>query len=227
MLSTFQRYGFYLLLLPVFFVLHGCLQNYGFITPKEGIELGLVYLAYSLVVGFIGWLIFRNVGKACLTAFAVMGFYFFFGALHDFLKARVPHFFSSYSVVLSAYTLLLVLLVICLKKRNPNLRPLTAFLNVLFVVYLLIDMGSLVSKKLHPSANKLSVYSFAGNSTYPHCDSCNKPNIYFLLMDEYASSASLEQDYHYHNTTLDSFLQARHFSVQTHSRSNYNFTIFS
>jgi hypothetical protein len=46
-------------------------------------------------------------------------------------------------------------------------------------------------------------------------------------MDEYASSASLEQDYHYHNTTLDSFLQARHFSVQTHSRSNYNFTIFS
>jgi hypothetical protein len=45
-------------------------------------------------------------------------------------------------------------------------------------------------------------------------------------MDGYASSIALAQWYQYHND-LDSFLLQRKFSIQAHSRSNYNFTPFS
>jgi hypothetical protein len=46
------------------------------------------------------------------------------------------------------------------------------------------------------------------------------------LFDEYASSIALREEYGFHNT-LDTFLLEKNFSIQTHSKSNYNFTPFS
>jgi hypothetical protein len=52
------------------------------------------------------------------------------------------------------------------------------------------------------------------------------PDIYFLLFDEYASSASLKDRFDFDNP-LDSFLRAEGFRVQSASRGNYDFTPFS
>jgi hypothetical protein len=59
------------------------------------------------------------------------------------------------------------------------------------------------------------------------CDTCTFPDVYLLLMDEYASTASLKEWFRYDNSALDSFLRDRGFHIQQGSRSNYNFTSFS
>ena len=221
MLSKLQSYALYLILLPVFFVLHGYLENYGFISPGEGALLALVYTASTLVVAIICWLFFRNITRAALVAFMIMAGYFFFGALYDLLKAHAAPFFSKYLVLFSVFFILLIATIVYLKKTNRSFTRLTGFLNLLFLTFILVDAGSLVSKSVHTNQPVL-----ANNSTYQPCDSCNKPDIYFLLMDGYASTVALAQWYQYHND-LDSFLLQRKFSIQAHSRSNYNFTPFS
>lgn len=226
MLSKLKHYSLYLILLPVFFVLHGCLENYGFVGASNLAILGITYITGSLIVAALCWLYFHNLAKAALVAFFVMSFYFFFGALHDFLKVHVHHFFSSYSVLISAFIILLTILAVYLKKTSKSFKPFTAFLNILFLIYILFDTVRLVSMAMHPDTNNLSVYSFARENTLVNCATCAKPDIYFLLMDEYASSASLAQWYNYKND-LDSFLLQKKFSIQAHSRSNYNFTPFS
>ncbi len=226
MFSKLHSYAVYLILLPVFFVLHGYLENYGFISPGEGALLALVYTAGSLVVAVICWLFLRNIPKAALAAFLIMASYFFFGVLFDFLKAHAAPFFSKYIVLFSVFFILVIAVIVYLKKTNKSFKRLTVFLNLLLIFYILVDVGSLVSKNFRPNDPGLSVYSFAKNNTYQPCDSCNKPDIYFLLMDAYASTVALAQWYQFHNH-LDSFLLQRKFSIQAHSRSNYNFTPFS
>lgn len=226
MLSKLQQYSLYLVLLPVFFVLHGYLENYGFISPGELAVLAITYIVSTLILAVICWLFFRNIPKAALATFVIMAYYFFFGFLHDFLKKHAP-FFASYTILLSAFFILLIVFIIYLKKSNRSLKPLTVFLNVLFLIYVFVDAGNLISKAFRSNAeNRLSVYSFARENTYKPCDTCSRPDIYFLLMDAYASTVALAQWYNYHND-LDSFLLQKKFSIQANSRSNYNFTPFS
>lgn len=226
MFSKLRKYSFYPVLLTIFFVLHGYLENYGFISPCEGFLLAIIYTASTLVAGLAGWLFFRDITKAALIACVLMAIYFFFGAVHDFLKEHAGSFFSSYMVLLSAFSILLIVLIVYLKKSNRTFKQLTIFLNLLFIVYIVVDLSNLVSKTFRTADSGLSVYSFAKNNMYQPCDSCDKPDIYFLLMDSYASTVALAKWYQFHND-LDSFLLQKKFSVQANSRSNYNFTPFS
>jgi hypothetical protein len=226
MLSKLQSYALYLILLPVFFVLHGYLENYGFVSIGEAALLALVYTASTLVVAIICWLFVRNIPKAALVAFLIMALYFFFGALYDFLKAHAAPFFSKYTVLFSIFFIVVIAAIVYLQQTKRSFKRLTGFLNLLFIFYILVDAGSLVSKNFRTNDAGLSVYSFAQHNTYQPCGPCNKPDIYFLLMDGYASTVALAQWYHYHND-LDSFLLQKKFSIQAHSRSNYNFTPFS
>jgi hypothetical protein len=226
MLSKLRQYSLYLVLLPVFFVLHGYLENYGFISAGELVILSITYIASTLILATICWLFFRNIPKAALVTFVIMAWYFFFGVLKDFLQKHTP-FIASYTVLLGAFFVLLIGLIIFLKKTNRSFKPLTGFLNILFLIYILYDAGILISKAFGANDGKsLSVYSFAKENEYKPCDTCKKPDIYFILFDGYASSVALKKWYSFHND-LDSFLLQKKFSIQTNSRSNYNFTPFS
>jgi len=55
----------------------------------------------------------------------------------------------------------------------------------------------------------------------------NKPDIFFVVFDEYASSKSLREDFNFDNSGMDSLFEANKFFVSCDSRSNYNFTSFS
>jgi hypothetical protein len=217
----------YLVLLPVFFVLHGFLENFGFISVKDAALLCVSYVFLTIAINVFSWFFFRNWTKAAVITVIWMSFFFFFGALHEFLKEHAPvRFFSKYSFLLSSFFLVLIVIFIYLKKiKKPFLKS-TMYLNVLFLVYILVDISGIVIKAVNPHEKRLSVYGFARENQYSVCDTCARPDIYFLLMDEYSSSKALRETYKFENN-LDSFLLNEGFSIQENSRSNYNFTAFS
>ena len=55
----------------------------------------------------------------------------------------------------------------------------------------------------------------------------NKPDIFFVVFDEYASSKSLKEDFDFDNSEIDSLFEANGFFVSYDSKSNYNYTFFS
>lgn len=224
---TLKTKPLYLLLLPVFFVLHGFLENFGFVGTKDATVLCLSYIFLTVNIVFFSWLIFRNWTKASLMTTLWMSFFFFFGALHEFLRERSPvQFISQYRFLLPMIFVALIVTFVYLKKTKKPFYRTTYFLNSLFIIYIIIDGVGVVVKALGPGDRGLSVYSFAGENKYNVCDTCKKPDIYFLLMDEYTSTRGLKERFDFDND-IDTFLTAKGFSVQEDSRSNYNFTPFS
>src|ERR1700677_1934935 len=98
MKNSLQTIPFFVFLLPVFFVLHGYRENLGYIHPGEAVLLTGVYLIGSAVIFGLTFLLYRNRAKAALAAGFLLAFYFFFGAIQDFLKAYL-HPLSRYVII--------------------------------------------------------------------------------------------------------------------------------
>ena len=226
MVKTFQKQPFYLLLIPVFFVLHGFVENFGFIGLGDVLILAATYIAAAIITYEIFFLIFKNRVKAALTASLIIGLYLFFGAIQDFVKVHIP-WLNKYSLLLLIFVIIVISSFVYLKRTKNKFPRLNLFLNSLLLIYIIIDIGTLFYKSSNIPKNKLSAYSFAKENNYMNCTDCLKPDIYFLLFDEYASSVSLKNHFNFDNSALDTFLLQQQFHIQTKSTSNYNFTPFS
>jgi hypothetical protein len=222
-----RSFPFYIAILPVFFVLHGYIQHFGFISASDAGSLAIRYIAFTGVVFLCSWLVFKNYNKAGIITLAWVGVYLFFGAMHDFLREHSPFkFLYRYRFIFPFLLFCFVSLFIFLKKSNKDFVRLTVFLNILFCIYLLTDVVEVIWKDRNRPLNKISNYGFAKSNSLIFPDSVPRRDIFFLLFDEYASTASLKERFNYSND-IDSFLMSRGFSVQENSISNYNYTPFS
>jgi len=212
----------FFILLPLFFVFNGFTNNYNAIPIKDALVLFLTYSAVSLFFFAIGWLIYREPFKAAILSLAIMSFHFFFGAIQDLLKnAFGDILITRYIFLLPFFLVVFVLLAWLLKKRKTKPVRFGFYMNILLCIFILIDVALLIQKisQRHPGQT-FSEYAIK-------CNSCVKPDIYFLVFDEYSSSTTLKEALNYDNGDLDSFLVDKGFKLLPYSRSNYNFTEFS
>src|SRR5206468_766193 len=78
------------------------------------------------------------------AAFLVLAINFFFGAIQDLLKKNFDgSFISKYSFLLPLIFILILAGLILIKKRKWPLLRLTLYLNILFILLLIIDSISL------------------------------------------------------------------------------------
>ena len=226
MILLLKKYPLYVLLLPVFFVWHAYAEYYKYLNVSDPLRLTFRYIGFSLGVFAISWIFFRNIRKAGLMTGIWMGLYLFFGAIHDFLKSNSPfEFVHRYRYLGPFIALSLLIVFIYLKKTKHSLFRITLFMNVLFSIYILVDVFVILSKAF-TTEKKNSRYTFTVPQYSDAPGKLNRPDIYFLLFDEYASSVALKQQYGFEND-IDSFFESEGFRVQPFSFSNYNYTPFS
>jgi hypothetical protein len=214
----FQEY--FLLLLPIFFVFHGYTQNYPLIKAKDVFLLLLTYIIVFGAFSILFFFIFRSWKKAAAFVMMVMCFHFFFGNLHGSLKA-ISHdaFFSKYVFILPFSFILFAGIIIYFKKTKKQFNRLTQYSNILFSVLIAIDVLQFsirVTKDLKPSR--------VNGGAFSDCKRCNKPDIYFIIADEYAGRQELSSIFHFDNSPFESALRQRGFFVNDSSESNYNYT---
>lgn len=224
LLHTIKTKPVFLYLVSVFFVLHGFTENYDFIVIKDALLLTAIYIGASLLLMALSWLIYRDLVKASLFAFLLMVVHFFFGFLQDELKSLFPgRIWSRYSFILPALAVLLLIAAIVLKrKKRPPYRT-TFYLNTLFLVLILADTGWLVSKIINQK--KSNADSLPAGLTA--CPQCTRPDIWFILADEYAGNTELRDIFHFDDSVFNQQLQSRNFHIVPESYSNYNYTPFS
>jgi hypothetical protein len=210
----------YLLLLPVFFVLHGFTYNYDFVPVKDALLLILVYSSAAILITGLAWLFYRNVLKAALASFILLGFHLFFGYGRSILHMGFPDsFLSEYPFILTASVVLLAAIIIGIKRIKKPLYRITSFLNMLLLLLLLIDMAWLFTTIKRPTSVTIQGLT--------NCDSCKKPDVYFIILDEYTGNAALKDKFNFDNTAFTNELAKRGFYVAGHSTSNYNSTPYS
>lgn len=224
MKNNLQTIPFFVLLIPIFFVLHGYRENLGYIHPGEAILLAGVYLIGSAVVFSLTFLLYRNIAKAALAAGFLLAFYFFFGAIQDFLKAYL-HPLSRYAIVVPAFCIAAIAWIFFLRRTRRSFTQWLFYLNCLFLIYLLVDTAEIALA----SPDSLGSHRItASNSTLTYAPyNGPKPDIYFLIFDAYTSSLALKEQYQYDNGDFDRFLTGKGFHIQYASRSNYKYTILS
>lgn len=213
------------LLLPLFFVIHGWKENYYYVHFRDISILAAIFMLAAVIIFLISLLFFRNKIKAGIYTFILLAIYFFFGAVQDFLKDHsLTKEISRYKIILPLIFLLLIVSFIWLKKTKVPLQKMNSFLSVLMVIFIIVDIITIVALPAEKK-ERIKVANFPKSGE--DCKDCNKPDIYFLLFDEYASSTALKQFWNYNNSGFDSALTARNFHIIRESQSNYNFTPFS
>lgn len=213
---------YFLVLLPLFFVLHGYTENFPLISSKSALLLfGLYSISFLLFASLI-YLLNRNRRKAAIFTFWVMCSFFFFGSFHDLLKKLFTESF------ITKYTFLLPLLLVTyfvvyylIKRSNYTFRKLAGYLNILLLLLILLDLVQLFLPRKHENTTA------GAQKNFTSCDTCAKPDIYFIVADEYIGNKTLKEQFGFDNGPFEGELRKRGFHIVVNSRSNYNYTPYS
>lgn len=224
-----MRKMFLLFLLPAFFLLHGYNETIGIIPFSDIISLFLWYLLVTFLIICLNLFIFRLNHKAFIFSFYLLSLFFFFGAMHDMMKQVLPPPASSYFVVIPLLFFTSIGLFWWLKRSKQFFLKLQKFIVALLLVFLgmeiLVTVYYLQTHKSRENDLAGTPPLIAGDDR--EVSGKKGPDIYFIVMDGYASSANLKEVFDYSNAELDSVLTGHNFFISRLSGSNYNLTPFS
>lgn len=215
---------YYLLLLPIYFVLHGFTQYYPLVLPGQAALLLLKYIPAILILTALFFLFFRMWRTAIMFSFFVSFLYIFFGAIHDWMKTWLDNtFLVKYIFILPAGTIIFILLAFYLRKNKPVFFKLSFYFNILLIILIAADIVLLASK-INKDASEVEVVN---TSSLLPCKTCDKPDIYLIIADEYAGKKQLEDVFSFDNSEFENQLRERGFYVIDSSISNYSHTSYS
>jgi Sulfatase len=214
----------FILFFPIFFVFHGFTVYYDSVPVGEVLWLTLQYIGISILIAGLLWLLYRDIIKASIATVLIMAFHFFFGNFLDFLKVHFPQNILRYRYIFPFCIFIFLLLFIWLKRRKKSLFMITFYLNILMAILIIVDAGWLITKI--PSAKEKKIFRPEAEG-FTICDTCRKPDIFFIIPDQYAGYTSLKDVFNFDNADFENELRSRGFYIATKSISNYNFTPFS
>jgi hypothetical protein len=212
----------FLFLLVVFFILHGTVENFGFIYPAELFRVGLTILISVLFFYAVTKLLVKQPVHAALICFFISSWILFFGAIFEWVKSI--HFLKwlhSYSVFIPFMLCVFILFILFIRKKTALQNKLCFYLNVLLLIYCLYDSGTLVLKAIQTKPP-----SFSTAVNFDTAVVKAKPNVYFLLFDEYPGYKGLKDSFAFANDDLYLYLEKKNFKFLP-VFSNYNMTFYS
>lgn len=214
----FIRSLFFVWLLPVFFILHGLAQHLFYIPINDAFFLLIKYWFIELLLIGIFFLLLKDWTKSLLSAFLSLFLFSFFGAIEDLFKSIFGHsFLSRYIFLIPFIAGLWISGIYFIWKRVPG-RKLIFYLNSCFVILITIEAITVFYNWIwrRPITEPVA-----------YCKSCNKPDVYLIVFDEYAGNEELKNVFGYDNSPFLDSLRSRNFKVIDSSISNYDKTPFS
>ena len=195
-MKSLRSFPIFLILLPLFFCLHGTAENFGSLTFKEVTITGISVLLTTLFFFGLCFLFTRKMLLAALITFFISCWFFFFGAIHDLIRsiaALRPLY--SYSVLLPLLLVVTAAWIIYLRRKDRNLMKLTLYLNVLLLIYCLIDLGKIGYQALS-TGNSAKAFPFNYNAV------TQKRDVFLLVFDGYPGRKSLADSFGYSNEPM-------------------------
>jgi hypothetical protein len=227
MQSTWLKiFPYHIFLIPVFFIWHLLNTYFALIPFSYWSRFLFYYISLAVALFLMGKLLFKNTIKAGCWATSLLIIFFFWGAAHDFLRSlHLPAFLISYKFLLPLTFILIVVIFFILRKRNP-LKKISIFFTILFGSFILIEAFTSITKSINKEylKNNLSFYDKPLYVNPVKIDNDLKPDIFFIIFDEYASTIALKKYLSYDNGELDSILLHNNFFVVKNSKSNYDLT---
>jgi len=219
---------------PFLFAIYPLLFLYA--NNFEEVQLRQVLISMVFVILLTGllltWLklLVKNSVKAGFLVSALLLLFFCYGGVRVYLFVGIFQI-GKHQYWLPVWLLLFILYSTVVYKSRSTGKTLTRFLNLFSVLMVLITVGKLSLslygyQKINAAAYELKDLDSAVVNKVAG-DVKSYPDIYYIILDGYASSATLGSLYNYSDNELIRFLKERGFYVASDSAANYSYTFLS
>jgi hypothetical protein len=183
-----------------------------------------VVFVFGMTFWFLTALIIKDRDKSSAVTSVVSFFFYSYGLVFWPLHDWAPTYFKRQYFV-SFWVIVLGVILYFLLRTRRQLQGLTRFLNIAGAVVVAV---SLLNITVYKVADALRGHNSAAEAqTMEGYAGQNAPDIYYIILDRYASNASLREFYGYDNSEFTNALKARGFYVAEQSFANYLKTLQS
>ena len=204
-------------LFPVFLVYS---QNIHLILIQGIIFPILIILGITIAIWVSIKFILKNTRKSALLTSLYVFLFFSYGIIFKILESNVTeeYFILIHVLLLIAYTALVVFITYYIIKTRRNFSYVTSTTNVVSIILLSLIFFNI-------TIYNFENFSSFNDETYEPIIVGNNlgslPDIYYIVLDEYAPLRTLNTVYDYDNSDFVKFLQERDFYIAKNSHSNY------
>lgn len=219
-LKFFTKYSnyFILLIFSIFPVMSFYLTNIEQVYfNKSSFTVLLIYcLIGSSIVILISSVILKVKSKIQIFVFTCLSMFFFYGHLISIAKSN--------KIILLIYLIILFTTCFVIFKSKLNLTNISKNIN-----YFIIIIFSFVFIRILIFVPEKSNFYIDGSLVDSSTELVNKnyPDIYYIVLDAYANSNTLKNEFNYDNKDFEDFLVEKGFFIGENSRSNYFSTFLS
>lgn len=221
------QWPFFLAGVPVFFLLHLVNAYYPIFTARQLLfPIHLLYIGLPLLFLLLVWKRPAFL-KYALPFLYIELLFFFFVPIHTWLNQYLPGV-ARYKYLVPFSVVTAILLFLFVRKRSGHSPRFFLYLNALLLVLVLWETVELTATSLTEGRSR---FWFAKNPAdsiqATPCDTCQQPDIYFIIFDGYSGEQALKEHWGYNNSQLGDFFREKGFFYAPQATSNYNSTPFS
>jgi hypothetical protein len=221
-----KLYPYHTFLVIPFIVLFLYVHNLGQTRPFMTFRTLWIGACVTVVFFLLFYLLFKNRLKTGVFVTFLLFAFFQYGVLYEFIEALYYKGFWPLKNV-HRYLILLYLLTFFglgwfFKKTKYDFIRINYFLN--FLVFLLIAFNLAKINFMHLPYIKDPAENKALEEKIIFRNKANAPDIYYIILDGYASNLTLDKYYNFKNDVFTNTLKKMHFSFCDSAFSNYYFT---
>ncbi len=215
---------FYPVLIAIFPVLAFFGHNAGEVPFIDLVLPLIVVVVGALTLLFSLRLVIKDHGKIAIIVAWLVVLFFSYGYIRDAVFNDAVVTFKPNIVLLSVWLVLAVVVVFLILRTKWNLNVLTRFLCITSTALVVVSLVSVGVSKL-VVANSEHEDTSDSSLTLNSID--DPPDIYYIILDSYASEDSLKELLDYDNSKFIDYLTSKGFYVATKSHSSYSTTFES
>jgi len=219
---------FHPFLFAVFPVLVILSTNMHLLQPEKIILPTLMIVTLASLLWILLYFVIKNNRKAGLVVSLGLVLFFSYGHLYNVLYGTLKLSTSyQHSLLASSFLILFVIGTYYFIKTKRKLDNATMIVNIMAVSLIAISVANIGTYALETNYSLDGADAVSENIVIPMANAENLPNIYYIILDEYAGSEVLEDVYGYDNQEFIRSLNERGFYVPSHAHSNYATTFLS
>lgn len=229
MKNWFVIHPFLFAIFPILFLFS---HNLGEVSFSEILLPSAIVLGFTLLILLLGSAILKDSKKAGIIVSLFLVLFFSYGHVYDMvLYHQIGDFtIDRHGYLLVPWGMLFACGVYLTIRTRRNLHNFTTALNIVtlfLVIVSLFNIGvyNFKTKSYLERDNKITedsaitIIDLSNATTYP--------DIYYIILDGYASSNTLKEIYDYDNHEFTDYLTEKGFYIAYESRSNYESTFLS
>ncbi|MEF9427351.1 MAG: hypothetical protein L0956_09360, partial [Candidatus Mariimomonas ferrooxydans] len=231
MKKTFTIHPYLFAIFPILFIYSHNIGQLSMISFSEVLIPLAIILGFTIITMVVFWLIFkRDMYKAGVVTSIFLILFFSYGRIYELIVGfKIGNFIIGGHRYLSVFWLILFIVGVFFTVRTKvNLRNLINILNIISVVLVLFPLVNIGIYNFNTRDVRRGPEAVSQEEVTAVVENQDElPDIYYIILDGYAGSDSLEEFYDYDNQEFTSFLTEKGFFVASKSRCNYPWTYLS